>query len=233
MTMLRAFIMIFIVSIFVREVRAEEFGCELVWRGYPFTVVRNGDGNEIAYTMSSANSRWELQPFGYHTTAVIECAHCEAGAVIRAHVWLTGIKKRLDDQSVSRDIVDPAFIPWFLTSYARARPIGKAHSVRFSNFVGWRRHFEALQEDGRRSHDIVVALASDDCGSISIRLETSPSEADRSIADAVDELLEAIQITSRVTTARRETRDSSSPEMDFGQFRQWVARNEGVGSTQR
>ncbi len=205
--MLRAFITIFIVSIFSRDVRAEEFGCNFVSRGYPFTVVRNNEGNEIAYTVSSSDSRWVLRPFGYHAAAVIECAQCEAGRIIRTHVWMAGIKKPLDDEAVSQDIVDPPFIPWFLTSYGRARPIGEARSVRFSNFVGWQRRFEAFQEDGRRSHDIVVALASDDCGSISIRLETSPSEADRSIADAVDELLEAIQITSRVTTARRETRE--------------------------
>ncbi|MBU3890084.1 MULTISPECIES: hypothetical protein [Methylosinus] len=147
--------------------------------------------------MSSGHSDWELQPFGYHATAVIQCAHCEPGRVVRGLVWLGVSDQPLHELSaaVARSLLEARFKIWFITPYETARPRGEASTIRFGDFTGWRRSYEAFREDGSASHDIVTASASDGCGLINLWLETSPQAADRSIADSVENLLAAIRIT--------------------------------------
>ncbi len=195
--MLRAFIMIFIVSIFVREVRAEEFECKFRSGGYPFVTVRNGEGNEITYTVSLSNSDWTLGPFGYHATAVIECPGCTSGRFVRGLVWLSVLDeppRQLGD-AVSKSVIEGRSQMSLFAPYESAKPSGEEQVARVGSFVGCRRDYETFQKDGRASHDIVAVSANDGCGLINLWLETSPRTMDRSIADSVEQLLASIRIT--------------------------------------
>jgi hypothetical protein len=197
MTMLRAFITIFIVSIFVRDVRAEEFGCKLLSSGHPFVIVRNGEGNEITYTVSIGNSNWALGLLGDHATAVIESLHREPGRFVRGLVWLAVLNEPPHQlaEAVSKSVLEGRSPMWLFAPYQSAKTKGEERAARFGSFVGWRRDFETYQKDGRASHDIVAVSADDGCGLINLWLETSPQDADRSIADSVEDLLTAIKIT--------------------------------------
>jgi hypothetical protein len=195
-------IFVFFLTLFLSDQsNAGPIGCAFRVLGGDYAILTMPSASHRRYSVSSTQPKWATWANDYHAETIIGCEGCVTGKGIYGRIWLRHLKEPLEKP----DLIElqrklnssPQWLSLGETPYSGASVRGAVKPVEIGLLSGWLTRFTAsgTSKDGSQvDHDVVEVKATDGCGMIDIRIETTPSGTYEPIAEVM-ELISAIQVT--------------------------------------